>query len=97
MTIQAFRTGLAAALLASSVSFPAAGEQGRIQVAQSCGWYAIFSCACNPQVGGPGYVIDTNEFPNFRPGYWCNVIGPSDYYTATRNARSYGGYAKQAC
>lgn len=70
----------------------------RFELAQACGWYAIFQCGKNANLGGPGYVIVTNDFPNFRPGWYCKVLGP--YGTqgeAAYVARQGGGYAKSAC
>ena len=65
--------------------------------AQACGWYAIFTCARTPGVEGPGYTIWTSNYPNFEPGYYCNVIGPSSRSEALRNATRWGGYAKSSC
>jgi hypothetical protein len=76
---------------------PTVAIAGDMQVAQMCGWYAIFGCGHNPNAPGPGRVIWTNDYPNFRPGFYCNVIGPSSYDRAVDNANRYGGYAKSAC
>jgi hypothetical protein len=72
--------------------------EGSYQVAQACGWYAIFQCARNSGVGGPGRTIWTSDFPNFRPGWFCRVMGPfGTQGEAARTARTFGGYAKSAC
>jgi hypothetical protein len=84
---------VAGALAASGAS----AEQARVRLAQACGWYAIFSCGHNPNAQGPGHVVWTSDYPNFRPGFYCNVIGPSSYDSAVDNANRYGGYAKSAC
>jgi hypothetical protein len=85
---------LVGAMLAASAA--TAGE-APVRVAQACGWYAIFGCGHNPDAPGPGRVIYTDDYPNFRPGFYCNVIGPSSYDRAVRNAERFGGYAKSAC
>jgi len=87
----------AIALALALVPSLACGEERRLQVAQVCGWYAIFGCGHNPDAPGPGRVIWTDDYPNFRPGFYCNVIGPSSYDRAVDNANRYGGYAKSAC
>lgn len=77
---------------------PAVKPAGSYEVAQACGWYAIFQCAKNPGVGGPGRLIYTSDYPNFRPGWYCRVMGPfGDRGRAVRRARRFGGYAKSAC
>lgn len=77
---------------------PAAKPVGSYEVAQACGWYAIFECAKNPRVGGPGRLIDTSDYPNFRPGWYCRVMGPfGSRGQALRRANSFGGYVKSAC
>ncbi|MEM8627171.1 MAG: hypothetical protein AAGF32_04445 [Pseudomonadota bacterium] len=109
---------LCAALLlcAWSVSAHAAPASkfapGSIQVAQACGFYAIFSCS--RQRGGAvrraarrmgGYIINTSSsaFPNFRGGFFCAVSGPKNRRSArqtSREARRRGfrtAYVKNAC
>ena len=74
---------------------PSAGGKG---TTGACGWYAIFQCARTSNVGGPGRVIRTSDFPNFNPGWFCRVTGPfSSQGQATRRANQNGGYAKLAC
>ena len=78
----------AAAPVSSDNPAHVATPAGSYQVAQACGWYAIFSCARNRGVTGPGRVIDTSDYPNFQPGYYCRVMGP--FHTrgeATRQER----------
>jgi hypothetical protein len=71
---------------------------GSYDLAQECGWYAIFQCAKSRRVGGPGRVIWTSDFPNFRPGWFCRVMGPfSSRVQAVDRAEEFGGYAKSAC
>lgn len=84
-----------AATAAPQVQPPAAVDS-HLQLA-SCGWYAIISCGRHPGVRGPGRVIWTSDYPNFAPGHYCNVIGPSSYSRAMSNANRYGGYSKSAC
>lgn len=70
----------------------------RYDVAQACGWYAIFQCDRNGNPGGPGYTIYTSDFPNFSPGWHCKVMGPFENRSAAvRAANQNGGYAKSAC
>ena len=77
----------------------------RIQLAANiCGWYAIFQCARSPNaLGGPGRTINTNNYPNFAPGWFCRVVGP-DTKAATFNSLERGklynggqGYMKSGC
>jgi hypothetical protein len=71
---------------------------GSFEMAQACGWYAIFQCAKSSRVGGPGRLIWTSDYPNFRPGWWCRVMGPyGSRGEAVDAADEYGGYAKRAC
>ena len=91
--------GVSAAAPASSDDpAKAVRPAGSYQVAQACGWYAIFSCARNRGVTGPGRTIHTDNYPNFRPGYYCKVMGPfRTRGEAAARADDYGGYAKSAC
>lgn len=56
-----------------------------------CGWYYILGCsrtqggawATLNRLGGPGVggwvganVVHTNDYPNFRNGWWCVADGP---------------------
>lgn len=73
-------------------------EDGKCrQQVGSCGWYAVFECSKSGNPGGPGHTIFTSEYPNFRPGWYCKVMGPSSKAVANSNANKYGGYAKSAC
>lgn len=84
---------------------------GSYQVAQACGWYAI--SVCSRRFGGAqrganrygGYVINSSSaaYPNFRPGWFCSVRGPTSRGQARRFRnvmRSLGArtaYVKNAC
>lgn len=101
----------ATAIVSCSAIAPAAeqpmreGGQGRAvkpagsyDLAQACGWYAIFQCAKSRRVGGPGRVIRTSDYPNFRAGWYCRVMGPfGSRGQAVDRADEFGGYAKSAC
>ena len=85
----------------------------KLRVAQACGWYAISFCAQNvgaatdfAKRSGVGYVINTSDanYPNFRAGGYCVVIGPLDQTAAEQEAarwRNSGvsptAYSKNAC
>jgi hypothetical protein len=88
---------VAAAPVSSDGPANVAKPEGSYQVAQACGWYAIFACARNRGVTGPGRTIYTSDYPNFRPGYYCKVMGPFSRGEAVSRANAYGGYAKSAC
>lgn len=54
-----------------------------------CGWYAIMACdqsrsAMQRQTGEGMFLIRTNDYPNFRAGWWCVADGP---YTYQRGAQ----------
>lgn len=56
-----------------------------------CGWWAIYSChksrnrAINDMNNaGYGGVVDTNDVPNFRNGWWCVADGPTTRSNAQR-------------
>src|SRR3990172_6416058 len=75
----------------------AAPFDGSYQVTQACGWYAIYTCDKSPSVDGPGYTVRTDDYPNFRKGWYCNVGGPFDSKAdAQTQARRFGGYFKRA-
>lgn len=104
-----------AALMTPAVAGDAR-ETGEIRVAQACGYYIILGCSRNfrganrtlsnlggPGVGGPAgaYVVDTNNYPNFRNGWFCVADGP---YRSAGAARSIAwreavpdAYVKSAC
>jgi hypothetical protein len=89
---------------------PAPPASPKVQVAQAC-WYAIMLCSTSRSEAtrwsnnnGIGYVINTSsdEFPNFRAGYYCVVEGPMGQGRAQATANSYRGisptaYAKSGC
>jgi hypothetical protein len=90
------------AALAAESSLEQSGRSARpagsFEIAQACGWYAVFECDHSRSLGGPGYVIWTSNYPNFRPGWYCKVMGPFDSQgEASGAARRNGGYAKSAC
>jgi hypothetical protein len=81
-----------------------------------CGWYAIAHCSTRRgeadrelrrlesccDVRPRPKVINTDNFPNFRPGYYCVVVGPSSESAARnhmddvkRDFRS--AYVKNSC
>ncbi|OJF93390.1 hypothetical protein [Pararhizobium antarcticum] len=94
-----------------------AGELTPILVSGgSCGWYVVLGCgkrATDQQnkrddLGGPNAgggaglrVITTNDYANFRPGYYCVVDGP---YANKSDAQSIAwaeavpdAYVKKGC
>jgi len=78
--------------------FSVSHDASQLKSAQLCGWFAVFQCAHNTGVGGPGRLISTDAFPNFRPGWFCRVMGPfNNQGEAVRTARAFGGYAKAGC
>ncbi|MEM1377797.1 MAG: hypothetical protein AAGG69_10455 [Pseudomonadota bacterium] len=59
----------------------AAGEQARANSFQGCGWYVIMGCSVSysstRELAGNGFLtIDTNDYPNFRDGWFCVAEGP---------------------
>lgn len=102
-------TLLASSAFAASVpQSPVPGGDGFEPVA-SCGWYAIYRCSKSYAAAdewannsGLGYVIDTDEYDNFRPGWYCVVEGPMSRNRAQKAVRdnrdiSHDGYAKYGC
>ena len=50
---------------------------------QGCGWYVIMGCAKSyagaQRMAGNGFlVVYTNDYPNFRDGWYCAAEGPFD-------------------
>ena len=79
---------------------PASGPQPKgVQLAQVCGWFAIYHCSRGYQeaasVAGRyrGFVVDSSDprLPNFRPGWYCVVEGP----TSRSQALAWAGYARR--
>jgi len=84
---------------------------GSYQVAQACGWYAISVCSQSSKAANSaansygGYVLDTSSqaYPNFRPGWYCAVEGPSSKSSANRRKREMqqdgarSAYIKNGC
>lgn len=84
-------------------------EPKGFKIAQACGWYAVGTCSRRP---GParrsarrfgGYVVRTDNVANFRPGWFCSVMGPGNKAAAYQNRdymRSvglYSAYIKFGC
>ena len=112
------RSILAAAALMTSGAALASGPAPLLSHApslvspvQACGFYAILGCFRTPaeaarwngQIQG-GYVINTTSqaYPNFRPGYFCVVAGPTGNGQAQGIAASWrryipDAYVKNAC
>jgi hypothetical protein len=82
-----------------------------MQMAQNCGWFAILGCfpsrgvaeSWNDRIEG-GYVINTSSaaYPNFRPGSYCVVNGPTSRGRAQSVAAGWrrwipDAYAKNSC
>jgi hypothetical protein len=86
---------------------------GTVQMAQACGWFAIYSCSTRASetqkfinTTGFGFMIDSssNLFPNFRPGYYCAGDGPVNKARAENFARegrhtglAPSAYVKSSC
>lgn len=94
--------GLGASQLAAggpgATSMPAASGLVLVADGEAC-WYAVFQCAKKKSgIPGTGYVIHTNDFPGFRSGWWCKVLGPyGEKWEAQDAATQWGGYAKSGC
>lgn len=102
----------ATALVASAfvTSAQPTDTDGAFELAQQdCGWYAISVCS---QRGGVarrgvdrygGYVVDTNDVANFRPGFFCAVVGPTSKRRAEermfemQDAGASSAYIKRGC
>jgi hypothetical protein len=111
------RVLLAITLLLGFGSVAVASERDQpevpVQVAQACGWFAIYSCSTRAgevqnfiSRTGFGFMIDSssNMFPNFRPGFYCAGDGPMNKSRAdafVREALHSGmaptAYAKRSC
>ncbi|MEZ5799750.1 MAG: hypothetical protein R3D29_03730 [Nitratireductor sp.] len=96
------RLVVASAFLASTLTVAAPLPA----TAQACGWYAVVGCArgwnqANSDAPPGTYVIDTNQYPNFRNGWFCAVDGPynSRGEVPLSHWRQYRGdaYVKNAC
>jgi hypothetical protein len=77
--------GLTCAMMSPAVADGRTPTREPVQMAQACGWFAIYSCSTRAsevqafiQRTGFGFMIDSssNMFPNFRPGYFCAGDGP---------------------
>ncbi|MEM7427986.1 MAG: hypothetical protein AAF441_17980 [Pseudomonadota bacterium] len=89
----------------SSIPAQAAGE---FKVAQACGWYVVLGCfkswnSAQRRADNIGaIVVDTNEYPNFRNGWFCAADGPYSRSRARQLRWDWKGtvpdaYAKSAC
>lgn len=103
-----------AAVIAATSAFASLAAPGTasatepFKVAQACGWYVVLGCYDSYEQAsrqanriGAG-VVDTNNYPNFRNGYFCAADGPYSKSRARQLRRSWRGtvsdaYAKSAC
>ena len=96
------------AVCATVSSAPAANATGEFQVAQACGWYVVLGCfkswnAAQRRADRIGAsVVDTNDYPNFRNGWFCAADGPYSRRRARQLRWDWKGtvpdaYAKSAC
>jgi hypothetical protein len=58
-----------------------------------CGWYAIIACdqsrSAMQRLTGEGLMlIRTNDYPNFRAGWWCVADGPYTYQNGAQEVVS---------
>ena len=107
-----FRTFLSALLIMVGMTITRVPEAS----AQVCGYYVILGCFRDANqaferlnyIGGPGagggagsQVLDTNQYPNFRNGWFCVGDGP---YGSKQEAQSIAwsemipdAYVKNGC
>ncbi len=96
------------AFLVSAAPMGSAQATETFKVAQACGWYVVLGCfqgygAAERRANNIGAtVVDTNDYPNFRNGWYCAVDGPHSKRRAKQLRRSWRGtvhdaYAKAAC
>ena len=94
--------GLAAAMAAASHA-PAAAS-----TFEGCGWYVIMGCfksynGAKRRAGNGFLVVNTNDYPNFRNGFYCAADGPfgrkSDANSFLAGVKSDvpDAYAKKGC
>lgn len=102
----ALLAGLACLMTFAPAGSSQAGEP--VKMAQACGWYVVLGCfkryrPAQRRANNIGViVVDTNNYPNFRNGWFCAVDGPYSKGRANRLRRSWRGtvadaYAKSAC
>lgn len=85
--------------VAASTPERAGPPQKGTQLAQVCGWFAIYYCSRGYQDAARfagryrGFVIDSSDprLPNFRPGWYCVAEGP----TSRSQALSWAAYARR--
>ncbi len=96
------------AVFASLTTLAAAQASGEFRVAQGCGWYVVLGCfqswdAAEDRANGLGaIVVDTNNYPNFRNGWFCAVDGPYSRGQAKKRRWNWkssvpDAYAKSGC
>jgi hypothetical protein len=85
--------------------------QKGVQLAQVCGWFAIYYCSRGYQEAASvaaryrGFVVDSSDprLPNFRPGWYCVAEGPTgrlqalDWAAYARRDGFSTAYAKSSC
>ncbi len=85
-----------------------ASAEESYRVAQACGYYVILGCfksygaAANRANTIGARVVDTNNYPNFRNGWFCAADGPHCRRRARQLRRAWRGtvhdaYYKSAC
>jgi hypothetical protein len=103
--------GVLGGVAASAQEHGTRPPQKGTQLAQVCGWFAIYYCSRGYQEAASiagryrGFVIDSSDprLPNFRPGWYCVVEGPAGRAQAmawAAYARRDGystAYAKSSC
>lgn len=86
------------------ISRPESGT-AEFQLVQDCGWFAILGCFPNRALANSwnsrideGYVINTSSmrYPNFRPGFYCVVNGPTSRARAQSIANGWRRYIPDA-
>jgi hypothetical protein len=85
---------LALALPKAAPVTPDGTKAHRVQSTfNGCGWYAIIACdqsrSAMQRLTGEGLMlIRTNDYPNFRPGWWCVGDGPYTYQNGAKEVVS---------
>ena len=83
-------TALAALAMVAGIGL--AGEEA---AAEPGAWFAIGGCyqssaAANRRAARLGVnVVDTNDYPNLRNGWYCAAIGPFDRHSAELNRQQF--------
>lgn len=68
---------------------------------EGCGWYVIMSCgksySAAKRIAGNGVlVVNTNDYPNFRNGWYCVADGPFNKRMAQNQRNFWQGKFKDA-